>query len=552
MRCYIGLSYSRAGVVGDCPCGSAVYVSDQPRYQTLRDYLRVIRAQRWLVLLCVVLFGGLALLYSLRQEPVYQGEAALAFKEPTQDLSFLGEGYIPSQAPQQRAVINAPLVTRSVVAERVREDLGVSAPVEALQDSVNARAEAASSLVIIQARSSDPEFAARLANQFAKHAAEFHTEEERERLAEAEESVRRDFRAQERSGDVLPITAAQYRDRLSRLQLLQDFGTPVEVTRRSEVPDAPIAPDTVMNTGIGILIGLALGLLVAFIRDSLDVRLRGAKEIQAQVKLPLLGHVGRDAMGSAGAVSHNGHGKLSQADLETFRILRKNLEFLDIDRRLKVVAVTSPLPEEGKSTVAASLAGAYAQGGKRTLLVECDLRRPALADRLGLKRSPGLTDYLTEQVGPQEVLQGVALPALVGSKNGHGNGNGAQADANDELVCIMAGSTVPRPGDILASKRFKDFVKQVSEAYDVVVLDTSPLLSVSDTLEVLPLVDGVILCVRAGQTRRDEARAAKAALEHLSEQPAGLVVTGIRPGDETDYGYYSSTYAYGPTETGSA
>jgi Mrp family chromosome partitioning ATPase len=278
---------------------------------------------------------------------------------------------------------------------------------------------------------------------------------------------------------------------------------------------------------------------VAFVRDSLDVRLRGSREIQAEVKLPLVGHVGNDAMGRA-AVSTNGHGKLSAADLEGFRILRKNLEFLDIDSPLRTMAVTSALPEEGKSTVAAALAWAYAQNGKSTLLVECDLRRPALAERLGLNQAPGLSDYLTEQAGPQEVLQSVPTASAPGdSKNGNGE---APLHTAAELVVITAGTPVPRPSDVLASQRFRDFLAQVRDAYDVVVLDTSPLLSVSDTLELLPQVDGTVLCVRAGQTRREEAKAAKAALDHLPDRPTGLVVTGIKEGEEADYGYYSSAH----------
>ncbi|MEX2196005.1 MAG: polysaccharide biosynthesis tyrosine autokinase [Thermoleophilaceae bacterium] len=527
------------------PRRSAVDVSDQPRYQTLRDYLRVIRAQRWLILLFIVLFGGAAFAYSARQDPTYEAEAALSFNEPTQDLSFLGVSAFPTETPQQRAAINSELVTRTAVARRVRDSLGLTSSIEELQDAVGAQPEAQTNLVVIEASAGDDEFAALLANEFAEQAAALANQESQDRLEEAEESLRETFRAQSERG-VGPIERATFTDRIARLQALQDFGRPVEISRRAEVPSAPASPNPALNTTLGLLLGLALGLLVAFGRDSLDVRLRGSRDIQAHVKLPLVGHIGDDAMGTAGAASRNGHRKMSPADLESFRILRKNLEFLDIDRTLRTIAVTSALPEEGKSTVAASLAGTFAQGGKRTLLVECDLRRPALAERLGLQRTPGLTDYLTEQVSPQEVLQGV--PVTTGETNG--NGAAAPMPGAEELVCITAGSPVPRPADILASKRFRDFLKEVSEAYDVVVLDTSPLLSVSDTLELIPNVDGVVLCIRAGRTRRDEAKAAKEALDHLPDRPTGLVVTGIKPGDEADYGYYSSSYAYGPTDSG--
>lgn len=522
-------------------------MGDQPRYQTLRDYLRVIRAQRWLILLFVLAFGAAAFAYSARQDEQYEAEASVAYKEPTEALDLVGGSTFPRQAPDTRAAINAELITRSEVARRVREALGLNVSVEALQGAVNARAEARTNLVVLQARAGSAEFAARLANEFARQGIAVANEEQRDRVADAEASVRRSLRDAERSArrrdvPLSDFTRAAFIDRITRLQALTDFGESAEVTKLAEVPSTPVSPKPVRNTVLGVILGLTLGLLAAFIRDSLDVRLRGAREIQAQVKLPLLGHVGSEAMGSAGAASQNGHRSLSPADLESFRILRKNLEFLDVDRPLRTIAVTSGLPEEGKSTVAAALAAAYAQAGRNTLLLECDLRRPALAKRLGLEAAPGLTDYLGEHASPPQVLQSVTL----GSSEAGGSGNGATGAAGvSKLVCITAGQAVPRPADVLGSQRFRDLLAQLRDAYDVVVLDTSPLLSVADTLEVLPQVDGVILCVRAGRTSREEAKAAKSALDHLPERPTGLVVTGIKPGDETDYGYYSSSHAYG-------
>jgi Mrp family chromosome partitioning ATPase len=114
--------------------------------------------------------------------------------------------------------------------------------------------------------------------------------------------------------------------------------------------------------------------------------------------------------------------------------------------------------------------------------------------------------------------------------------------AAGKLVVIAAGSQSVRPAELLGSKRFRDFLEQVVAAYETVVIDSPPVLSVSDTLEIVPLVDSVLLCIRAEQTTRDEARAVKEALAHLPERTTGIVVTGLKPGREHDYGYYS--YAY--------
>ena len=240
----------------------------------------------------------------------------------------------------------------------------------------------------------------------------------------------------------------------------------------------------------------------------------------------------------------NGRKALDAAELEGFRILRTNVEFLDVDATPKFVLVTSALPEEGKSTVSTALACAYASAGKRTMLVECDLRRPTLASRLGLQQRPGLTDYLLRAAKPADVMQNlqIELPKL----QVNGGGPAPEADAPAPLVVVTAGSPTPQPAELLRSQRAKGFFEQVTGVYDVVIVDTSPLLSVADALELLPAADAVIVCVRASKTTRDQARAARQALDHFPERPRGVVVTGIKKGELADsYGYYSYGYAYG-------
>ena len=143
------------------------------------------------------------------------------------------------------------------------------------------------------------------------------------------------------------------------------------------------------------------------------------------------------------------------------------------------------MAEEGKSTVAACLAVANAEAGRRTLLVECDLRRPVLAKRFAINATPGLTDYLTGNAEPSEILQPVAGYSGRTNVNGNGNGNARDASATN-LVCITSGTNVPQPAKLLASDRFRTFLEEVSKVYDSVILDTAPLLPVADTLSIIP------------------------------------------------------------------
>ena len=193
------------------------------------------------------------------------------------------------------------------------------------------------------------------------------------------------------------------------------------------------------------------------------------------------------------------------------------------------------MAEEGKSTVAACLAVANAQAGRRTLLVECDLRRPVLASRFGIKTSPGLTDYLTGNAEPHEILQPIA-----GFRPTNGNGNG-KACPHESLQPRLhhVGTYVPRPAELLASDRFRTFLDEVSQVYDSVILDTAPLLPVADTLSIIPDVATLLVCVRLEHTTRDQARAAHSALSRLPERPVGLVLTDVR---ENEDGYYYGNY----------
>jgi Mrp family chromosome partitioning ATPase len=190
--------------------------------------------------------------------------------------------------------------------------------------------------------------------------------------------------------------------------------------------------------------------------------------------------------------------------------------------------------------VASFLAFAGAAAGKKTLLIECDLRRPVLASRLGINASPGLTDLVSGSAEQEDVIQSVSFSDLAGSDNHLGPKDEEPADAPHphQLDCVTAGSSTRDPVDVVTSDRFKSFLAEMRSSYDFVVLDTTPLLVVVDALELLPEAAAIVVCVRAGRTTRDQARAGKEAIARLPDRPAGLVVTGARPQDEAEYGYY--------------
>lgn len=490
---------------------------------SLQHQLTVLRRHRWAILGTVVVAVVLAVALSATSERRYEAQAVVSFNDESQDLRALGVPAAPTLQPEKAAAAQAKRVTRSDVAAAVRARLPFRPSVARLQDAVTTEVQPDSNLVSLTVTWDRADRAAAIADAFATVVRKQATEETRARYLATARSLDR------RARDLDPVKDATrravYADQASRLQTLASFSRPVDVVRQAEVPDAPTSPKPVRNAILAGVLGLLLGVGIAALRHALDRRLRDVAELHDAGDIPVVGYVRNDALGRPAINSRPRGGR--EDPLDAFRILRTNLELLAPDRVLRAVLVTSAMPEEGKSTVAASLAYAEAVAGRRTLLVECDLRKPTAAERLGLAPGPGLADFLAGRVAPPDVLQPVELgdqPAI--------DGLGGQ------LVCITAGAPAANAAELLGSPRFGAFMKDVTAAYDRVVLDCPPLLPVGDTLSMLPHVDAALLCIRLGRTTREQAGAARTALRRVPGKPLGTVTTGIRNADLDDVGYY--------------
>jgi capsular exopolysaccharide synthesis family protein len=474
--------------------------------RNLSDYLAVLRRRIRLIVFITLLAGGIALAISLVRSPVYEASTDLQFTDPgLQAGGVLGSGGTVDFFPQNEAGAGAARVTRPDVLSDASQALGGAPTPDELKSDTSVTVNINNNLVTATVKADTAEQAAREANQVA---------------ASVKKLTRENARIfyEQRAKGFKGVASAPIR---ARLRALAAVAEPVTIVKPAQVPSSPSSPKPLRDTVIALFLGLMLGIGVAFVRETLDKRATDGQEVQKRLGIPLVGYVRQDSLGMVG-MSRNGAG-VSELDLEAFRILRKNVDFLGKDGDLKVIAVTSPLPEEGKSTVASWYAYASALVGKRTILVECDFRRPVSAARLDFDPQPGLSEYLAGEARPQEVLRAVEV-----------RGRGAEP-----LAVIPAGKTVRQPTEMLASNRFKEFLGQLRTAYDLVVIDTAPLLPVGDTLEVLPQVDGVLLCVRLRQTTLDQASAAQQAMERLPEKPKGLVITGLTRSADDYYGYYS-------------
>jgi Mrp family chromosome partitioning ATPase len=517
---------------------------DAPRYQSLRDYLRVIRERRLLIIAAVVLCVVATAAVTKRQQKVYTAEAALSFVDVNADVGDVG-GTVPvSQTPEQRAAVGASRVTEIDVAREARSKLHTKISSRDLLKSVSARPEARTNLVIVQAKWGDARFAADLANAMAAATRDLEMNDARARYRRRAR-ILRDSLDSTPGGRAGALTKSLNIDRIARFDTLAQLAQPVVLAARADRPTKADSPNPVRNLVLGLLAGLTFGLIAAFGRDALDRRVRSSREVREDLELPILAQVREGLMGRTPI--GGGSRAITDTELESFRILRQNLEFLDAETPPRMVLVTSAVAEEGKTTVATALACAEALSGRRALLIECDLRRPTFASRVRVERTPGLVEFVAGSAPRDEAIREVTVAPPRGNDGFRLHRRRREVESGTATLAVLpAGGPAAQPAELLGSPAMREALNALRDSYDVVIVDAPPLLPVVDALELVQVVDAVVICVRAGSTSRDQARGAKAALDHAAPRPTGIVLTCSREPLEEGYAY---SYAATPPQT---
>ena len=511
-------------------------MSNQQRDFTISEYFGAIKRHRLLVVAIIVIAAAIGFGISAVQKKKYTATATLTVPDPNQYSGVVGSGGYTTETQLQEASQAQPQVTRPAVVIAAKQATGSALSISAIQAMVSVAVDPNSYALQVSVEAPHPGEAQTLANAIATADANISTAASRAGYAAQAKTVAAQLKTVNKRDTTALISES---DTLAHLQNLADVFTPLQFTQAASLPSSPSSPKPLTDTAAALVIGLLLGIAVAIARDARDRRLRHVTELTAELDYPIVGHIPASALGSPGTTRKKSI--LNDRDAESFRILRQNVSFLPTGEGPRIVLVTSPMPQEGKSTVAAGLAIALAQAGRQTLLVECDFRRPVLGERFGLSNTPGLTDYLTGHAGPQQVLQRTS----VGGYTPGGNGNGSEPAMGGQLVCITAGSQVPLPAELLSSDKFKAFLTEVGQAYDTVVLDTPPLLPLADTLGIVPQASSILLTIRLAQTTRDQAQSARESLERLPKRPIALVVTAVKDQVEGYYSYYKAPSASG-------
>lgn len=333
--------------------------------------------------------------------------------------------------------------------------------------------------------------------------------------------------------------------RLRQAEVESDFRpSNIRVVQNAEIPIAPVKPNKVLNIGLSVLIGLALGVGLAFFLEYLNNTINTAEDVERFVQLPALGGIpslqslaknkmlgGMNGNGkkstALAALANNellsGHDQLSSF-AESYRALRTSLLLSSAEHAPRTMLITSSHPAEGKTTIVANTAISLAQTGSRVLVLDADMRRPRCHKILSAKNDTGLSTYLSRDIAVDKVIQAHDIP---------------------NLFVMPAGPVPPNPSELLSSAKMRILVAELQERFDHIIIDSPPVIHVTDALIISPHVDGVVIVVKSNHTPREAIQRAKQALTDVNAKIFGVVLNCIDLNTESyyynyKYGYYHS------------
>ncbi len=513
----------------------------------LADYLRVLRERKWVVLLTTLVVVFSVLLIAFLQTPRYRASAKILYARTNFETALFDMPLFETRNQERDIQTGASLVKVDAVAQEVRTELGTNRDIDELVDMVTVEPQGATDVIAISAVSADPEEAAAVAQSFATQFIEFRRDTDRAAIIDARDQVGEQLdalTAEERRSEY----GLMLREKFESLQILEQFQDGgFRLVQPADVPKAAFSPQPLRNGALALVVGLVLGVGLAFLLAYLDRRLKDEEALERAFQLPVLASV--PALGGRWLHHREDLGRRSDLPvgfpdrnsplLEPFRVLRSNLHFLNYDGNLKVILVTSGLPQQGKSVTSINLSVILALSGHRVLLVEADLRRPMLHEYLGLDNQIGTTSVLAGQQTFSEAIQLVRTDEFAPDEAGRQTSTRLQKN----MYALTSGPLPPNPAELLGSDRMEELVLRAREAADYVIVDSPPILLASDALNLAKYCDGIILTTRVNETTRDDAREIRAILGRSGARILGLVAGGVKLDKQKYYSYGSYSAA---------
>lgn len=452
----------------------------------LRDYVRILHKSWVLILACLLLGLGAAAVYSLFATPKYEATTELYVSVRSGDSAVTGDLVQGTNFARQAVTSYVDVVDSAIVLDRVIEQLALDQTSNGLATQIQASSPLNTVLIQIVVTDSDPKAAAEIANAVGSNFAEVVVNDLEKPEGEAASLVK------------------------------------IETIQPATVPASASSPNVPLNLLLGAIVGLAIGVGISVLRSVLDTRIHSLHDITQITDKPLLGGIALDPDARTRPLIVHADPRNPRA--ESFRSLRTNLQFVNIEGGPRSFVISSAGPGEGKSTTTANLAISLAETGAKVALIDGDLRMPKIAEYLSIEGGVGLTDVLIGRADLVDVLQ----------KWGRG-----------KFFVLPAGRIPPNPSELLGSAAMANLLATLTEQFDYVLIDSPPLLLVTDAAVVSKLAGGAILVAASGSTKKQELAGAVRALEAIGSRLLGIVVTMLPTKGPDSYGY--GNYTYGVT-----
>lgn len=519
----------------------------------LKDYIRPLRKWWWLIVAATLIATASSYLATRRQPDIYSTRATIMVGSAIDNPNPNGNEF---WLTQQLANTYADMVKREPVRQAVMAALGLS-----WLPGYTARVVPNTQLVELSVTDTDPQRAQAVANEIAAQLIKLSptgpnrddTQRQtfiQEQLDDLEAKIRetQDEIARKQtdlanmfSARQIADTQAQIAGQQNKLATLQaNYAALLSNTQQGALnsinviepagaPTVPVGPNRMATVLLAAAIGFVLAAGAAYLLEYLDDTLKNPDEIQKVLGLTTLGAV-PVMKNTAGDTELAMVAQSQSLATEAYRVLRTNLQFAAVDRRMHTLTVTSPAPSEGKSITAANLAAALALADKRVVLLDADLRRPRQHRIFGLRNNIGLTTALVdEHPALDEILQQTTVQGL---------------------RVLTSGPLPPNPAELLGSTRMRDLLAQLLAQADIVVIDTPPVTAVSDAAVISSQADGVLLVLDAGHTRREVARRAVSALQSVNARVVGALLNRVPIEGRGSYYYYYYQYGYNAKDGG--
>jgi succinoglycan biosynthesis transport protein ExoP len=498
-----------------------------------RDYISVLQRRKLLLVAAVVLVVGSALAVSFLQTPVYEARTRLLL-EP--NVSVFGQS---TQGVVSRAPTEIQVIESAPVAAKVREALGQPVP------GASAVQVGQTDVVEIRVQSGSPSQAAKVANAYGDAYIAYRRQQAIDSLLAAAGEVQKKMDAvtrdiadldahfvPDKSGaptarpdrDALVAQRVLFKQKLDELQVDASVKNgAASVVTPAGVPSAPIRPRPLRSAVLATAVGLIIGGALAFFFDHLDDSIKTKQDLERAVpNVAVLGMIppsaGWKVKADTKVVSSS---EPRSPAAEAYRGLRTSIRFLGIDRSLRTIQVTSASASEGKSTTVANLGVALARAGARVVIVCCDLRRPRVHDFFGLPNDVGLTTVLLGEVPLVNAVQ--------------------QVPGEERLFLLASGEPPPNPSELLSSPRCDKLIASLHGGFEFVLIDSPPVLPVTDAVVVSARVDGTLLIATAGASTINQVARAAELLRQVDATLIGTVLNNASSGD-TGYGYGYGVY----------